>query len=63
MRWAAVLGGLLIIIGIVWFLQGIGVLPGSFMTGSPFWAFSGAVVAIAGIWALVGVARWRPRKQ
>jgi len=27
-----VLGGLLIMIGAVWFLQGINVLPGSFMT-------------------------------
>ena len=24
--------------GIVWLLQGINVLPGSFMTGDPFWA-------------------------
>jgi len=60
MRWAAVLAGLLVVIGVVWFLQGIGLLPGSFMPGSTFWALAGAIVAMAGIWALVGVARWRP---
>ena len=27
--------------GIVWLLQGINVLPGSFMTGDPFWAWTG----------------------
>lgn len=29
---------LLILAGGVWFLQGINVLPGSFMTGQPQWA-------------------------
>ncbi len=49
MRWyRAVLGGLLVVIGTVWLLQGLRVLPGSFMTGSAFWAVAGLVVAIAG---------------
>jgi len=30
--------------GIVWILQGIGVLPGSFMTGQIVWAAIGAVL-------------------
>ena len=30
--------------GIVWILQGIGVLPGSFMTGEIVWAAVGAVL-------------------
>jgi hypothetical protein len=30
--------------GIVWILQGIGVLPGSFMTGEIVWAAIGAVL-------------------
>jgi len=30
--------------GIVWILQGIGVLPGSFMTGEIVWAVIGAVL-------------------
>ena len=34
------------IVGAIWFLQGIRVLPGSFMTGSTFWAVGGAIVAL-----------------
>jgi hypothetical protein len=35
---------LLDLTGIVWILQGIGVLPGSFMTGQIVWAAIGAVL-------------------
>ncbi len=38
----------LLLAGTVWFLQGINVLPGSFMTGQAFWAFMGAVCLISG---------------
>ena len=39
---------LLILVGIIWFLQGINVLPGSVMTGDMKWAVIGAVsVAVA----------------
>jgi hypothetical protein len=47
-----VIGILLILAGGVWFLQGINVLPGSFMTGQIQWAIYGALAAIAGIAAL-----------
>ena len=33
-----IIGVLLILPGIAWFLQGINVLPGSFMTGQTQWA-------------------------
>ena len=39
--------------GIVWILQGINVLPGSFMTGQIKWAIIGAVVLVVGIAAFV----------
>jgi hypothetical protein len=42
-------GIIVLLIGFVWFLQGIGVLPGSFMTGSSFWAFAGALAAMIGL--------------
>ena len=32
--------------GIVWILQGIGVLPGSFMTGQIVWAAIGSVLLL-----------------
>jgi hypothetical protein len=44
-----VLGGLLILIGAVWFLQGINVLPGSFMTGQTRWAVYGGIAVAAGV--------------
>lgn len=44
-----VLGVLMLAAGGTWFLQGIRVLPGSFMTGSRFWAVTGAVVGLAGL--------------
>jgi hypothetical protein len=31
-------------IGVVWTLQGVGALPGSFMTGDMFWAWAGAAI-------------------
>jgi len=48
-------GGLIILMGGVWLLQGIGVLPGSFMTGQPFWAVMGALfLVVGGILVLAG---------
>jgi hypothetical protein len=48
-----VLGVLLLLTGCVWILQGINVLPGSFMTGQTKWAVNGAIAAVAGIVLLV----------
>ena len=53
-----VVGALLVLVGIVWFLQGINVLPGSFMTGQVQWAIGGAIAACVGA-ALLFVARGR----
>lgn len=50
-------GVLLILMGIVWILQGINVLPGSFMTGQRKWAVNGAIAAIIGIALLVFARR------
>ena len=36
------------LVGIVWVLQGVGVLPGSFMTGDMLWAWIGlGLIAMA----------------
>jgi uncharacterized membrane protein HdeD (DUF308 family) len=53
------LGALLVLFGGVWFLQGINVLPGSFMTGQIRWAVIGAIAVIAGVILLVMAARKR----
>jgi hypothetical protein len=61
MRWGPTVVGLVVLLtGVVWFLQGIRILPGSFMTGSRFWAVTGAVLVLAGIAILWGPARRRP---
>lgn len=44
--------------GAVWILQGIGVLPGSFMTGQIVWAAIGAVLLFVS--ALLLWAAYRP---
>ena len=43
-----IFGVLLILAGAVWFLQGINVLPGSFMTGQKQWAVNGAITVVIG---------------
>ena len=48
-----VLGVLLILAGGVWFLQGINILPGSFMTGQIQWAIYGAIAMIVGVALIV----------
>jgi hypothetical protein len=56
MRYALLIaGGLMILMGCIWLLQGIGILPGSFMTGQMFWAVVGAAfLAVGGLVILAG---------
>jgi hypothetical protein len=50
---------LLILMGGVWFLQGISVLPGSFMSGQTRWAIYGGLTVAAGILLLFAARRRR----
>jgi hypothetical protein len=50
---------LLLLIGSIWFLQGINVLPGSFMTGQMRWAVRGGILVVAGIVGLLYANRKR----
>jgi len=43
-----IVGGLMDLVGVVWLLQGVGILPGSFMTGQPFWAVMGTISVVVG---------------
>ena len=52
-----ILGVLMVLVGTIWFLQGINVLPGSFMTGQIRWAIYGAFVVVAGGFLLVRTNR------
>ena len=55
-------GGLMILMGGVWLLQGIGILPGSFMTGQVFWAVMGAVFMAVGGWLVLAGFRLSRRR-
>ena len=54
-----IVGILLVLLGSVWVLQGISVLPGSFMSGQMRWAVRGGILVFAGIAGLL----WANRKR
>lgn len=57
-------GALLTIAGTIFALQGFGVLGGSVMSGSSFWAAAGPVIAVAGLVLLaIGARRRRSAGQ
>ena len=55
----SVIGILFLLMGGIWILQGVNILPGSFMTGQTQWAVYGAIAVIAGIGLLVYANRRR----
>ena len=54
----SIIGVLIGLAGLVWFFQGIGVLPGSIMTGQTQWAIYGGIAVVVGV-ALVVFANRR----
>jgi LPXTG-motif cell wall-anchored protein len=60
MKWFMnIAGAILILVGIVWFLQGLNVLLGSVMSGQPMYAVLGIVVAVIG----AGLIYWANRRK
>jgi hypothetical protein len=45
----AVLGAVLVVMGVVFTLQGVGTLGGSAMSGKTMWAVIGPIVAVVGL--------------
>ena len=63
--WRALLigAGLLITLaGVIFTLQGVGVIGGSFMSGSTSWAVAGPVIALAGL-AMTAAGRRRRHRR
>ena len=56
-----IIGIALIVAGFVWFMQGVGVLPGSFMSGQVQWAIYGGIAILAGAGLLLYVNRRQAR--
>jgi hypothetical protein len=52
-----VLGVVLVLMGLVWTLQGLGYVGGSPMSGVTFWAVVGPLLALAGVALVVRGAR------
>ena len=52
-----VVGVLLVVFSCIWFLQGVNVLPGSFMTGQIRWAVYGGIAVVVGIGLLFAAKR------
>jgi len=50
---------LLILAGGIFFLQGINVLPGSYMTGDPQWTINGGVMIVIAL----GLMLWANRRK
>ena len=58
----ASIGGGLLVVGLIWTLQGLGYLTGSPMTDQVVWAVNGPLVGLVGIVLMVrGLRRSGPR--
>jgi hypothetical protein len=43
-----IFAALIMLMGGVWILQGVNILPGSYMTGDPQWVVNGAIAVLIG---------------
>ena len=57
---ALALSALMVVVGVIWTLQGLGYLTGSAMTGVAFWAVVGP--ALAGLGLALAIVAGRPRR-
>ena len=58
-----VLGVVGLLVGLLWVGQGLGYLPGSFMTGDRTWFWVGLLVAVLSLFLLVRGLRRPPRQR
>jgi uncharacterized membrane protein len=55
-----IVGALLILLGLIWTLQGLGVIQSkSVMTGETIWAIIGPIMAIIGVYLVAQATRAR----
>jgi hypothetical protein len=53
-------GAIVTIAGVIFALQGVGVIGGSFMSGTSVWAILGPIIALVGV-AMAGFGLWHLR--
>ena len=51
-RIEAVVGIICVAFGVLWILQGLNILPGSFMSGQTMWLVIGIILVLLGVWLL-----------
>jgi len=59
---AAAIGVLVLLVGAVFAGQGLGYIPGSFMTGDMHWFWIGGAMVVAGLAILATIFIRRPNK-
>jgi hypothetical protein len=52
-----VVGVVMVLLGVVWTLQGLDIMGGSGMSGQAFWAVVGPIVALVGAYLVVRALR------
>jgi hypothetical protein len=58
--WSLVGGAVLVLVGLLWILQGLNVVGGSGMSGQGIWAVIGVVIGAAGVLLVVRSLRTSP---
>jgi hypothetical protein len=65
MRWVewlkAVVGIVFVAFGVLWTLQGVNVVRGSFMSGQTMWLVIGIILVLLGVWLLWSLIASRRR--
>ena len=59
MRVLFALGGVFLVVGLIWLGQGVGLIGGSFMTGHAVWAVIGGATSLVGAYLIRVGFRWR----
>jgi hypothetical protein len=58
-----VVGGVVLLLGVLWTLQGLDVIGGSGMSGKTLWAIVGPIVALVGAFVVVRAWRTEPARD
>jgi hypothetical protein len=58
-----IVGGMIFLAGLTFFLQGIDILPGGYMTGDPKWAIIGAIMLVGSLGLFLFINRRNPHNE
>ena len=58
-----VVGAVLVVLGLLWILQGLDVIGGSGMSGHAIWAVIGIVIGAVGVFLILRTLRTPPARE